>query len=95
MTHIAQHVIAVKDHSQGAFAQGSEHIIHDRISPRCKCNIELVSIGRKKRFNGYQTCGRCGEVFTTPGEDVYYHATLFTSAEAMEREVYELLTQTV
>ena len=89
--YIAQTVFAVRDHSTGAFAQGDEFLIYDRLGPHCKCGFNLVAIGIRKKGNGRQECSTCGTVFSTPGDQVYFRADIFVGAEEVERRVNELL----
>jgi len=96
MNHfIAQTVYALRDHITGAFKKGDERMIYDRIPPACKCGIELVAIGiRKRTREGIQHCGRCRESFFTPGPYAFYHASSFISALEVDRAVEELLNTT-
>jgi hypothetical protein len=88
---IAQSVYAIADHSTGAYKKGDEYFVYDRHPSMCRCGIELIAIGHRKKASGYQDCNRCGVRFKTPGPYVFFASSQFASAIEVDMAVAELL----
>lgn len=93
---IGQSVVAITDHSTKKFRQGDEFMVLNRLAPHCKCGVELIAIGIKKRTQGgFQECGQCGTVFATPTDQVFFLADRFAPVADMEQAIEQVLNQAV
>lgn len=60
--YVGQEIVAIRDHSQGAFKKGDEFKVTSIKKSLCGCNLWLVTIGILAPTKPATKCRRCGAI---------------------------------
>lgn len=75
--YIGQEIVAIKDHSQGAFKKGDEFIVTDCYRNNCKCKMWGVTIGINHTTSSHN-CTACNTYnLTNLSKEWFFNVTCF------------------
>lgn len=86
--HVGQRVVAIKNHSQGAFKKGDEFIVFDIVGGCCEY---LVYVGINTEASLVR-CNLCNKV-KRKDKELYFSHRLFAPIQEISNETFESIEQ--
>lgn len=80
--YIGQDIVAIKNHSQGAFKEGDVFTIKGLRGSQCQCNKIQIDIGKTKDSEK-QCCGRCGASWINDTSAWWFDEIIFTPLDSL------------
>lgn len=78
--YVGQKVVAIKDHSQGAFRKGETFVVIEVIRCPCNCKYWVIDIGKIWTESEFSRCRICEH--RIKGFLSYYNASCFAPIES-------------